>query len=148
MSVQEKRALMSLITGWLIGIGYFLYVYQSNQALGVDWANDYQTWAKILLVYIPITIGIRILVHIIFVIFIKVSTGEEVTDRADELERLIYLRANRNGHFSFMIGFLLAFILLANDMPIGALFITFIISGFISELITELSTVFYYRRGI
>jgi hypothetical protein len=66
----------------------------------------------------------------------------------DERDKLIKLKALRNSHYSFVTGFMVAIIALAVGFPSYSIFIVFVISGVISELIDNGSQMYYYRKGV
>ena len=91
----------------------------------------------------------RIIIYIIFHIINAIATTRLKKFRhEDERDKLIKLKAPRNSHYSFVVGFMVAIIALAIGLPTYSIFIVFVISGVISEVIDNGSQMYYYRKGV
>jgi len=148
MSFQEKRTIFSVISGWIITLIYALYVYETYPDQMWSTPVDFSLWGKIFLILIPVSIGARIIVHIIFHIVYKITTEEEDMNITDERDQLIELKSQRVSHWIFMLGFILAMGSLTIDIPHYYMFLIFFVGGLLSELAQALSALYFYRRGI
>jgi hypothetical protein len=148
MSYQEKKNIVSLISTLLIFGFYCLYVYQKYQVGSIDSTDTYRFWGTVILILIPVSIVTKIIITIVFNIIYRISTKEVEPSFADELDKLIELKATKNSHYVFTLGFLLAMGSLVMDMPHSAMFIILILSGFVSELVGTVTQLYLYRKGV
>ena len=148
MSYREKENIINILSGWLI-TGVFAWVVYQRQKNGLMDLTDYfQTWGKLFLVYAGVSIVARIIIYIIFHIINAIATRAEKIPAEDERDKLVKLKALRNSHYSFVVGFFAAIVVLAFGMPTYSIFIVFVISGVISEFIDNGSQMYYYRKGV
>jgi hypothetical protein len=148
MHFQEKRALVSSISFFIILGFYSLYVYHRYMAGNPDILNDFKFWGKAFLILIPVTIVAQIIIHIVFIIINKIITDEDAPKITDERDKLIELKSIRISHWIFVLGFLLAMGALAIEMPVWVMFITLIYAGFVASIAAEISKIYFYRKGI
>ncbi len=148
MSYHEKKNIVSIISTLVIFGLYSLYVFQKYQAGGQALTNDFNFWASVILVFIPVSIVANIIINIVFVIIYRITTNEEEPSFSDERDKLIELKALRNSHWVFVIGFLLSMVLLVIGMPPFVMFIILAVSGLASEMVGNISQLYFYRRGI
>lgn len=148
MSYQEKKNIVSLISTLLIFGFYCLYVYQKYQEGSIDSTDTYRFWGTVILILIPVSIAAKIIITIVFNIIYRITTKEVEPSFADELDKLIELKATKNSHYVFTLGFLLAMGSLVMDMPHSAMFIILILSGFVSELVGTVTQLYLYRKGV
>ena len=148
MSYREKENIVNIFSGLLITGIFSLIVYQKHLQGEINLTEDIQTWGILFLVFTVVTIIARIIIYIIFHIFNAIATREEDIPAEDERDKLIKLKATRNSHYSFSIGFMMAIIALSIGLPIYWLFILFVISGLVSEIIDNGSQIYYYRKGV
>ncbi len=148
MSFQEKRTIFSVTSGWIITFLYALYVYETYPDQIWSTPVDFSFWGKVFLILIPVSIGARIIVHIIFHIVYKITTDEEDMDITDERDKLIELKSQRVSHWVFILAYILAMGSLTMDVPHYYMFLIFFAGGLLSELAQTLSALYFYRRGI
>ncbi|MEK3885482.1 hypothetical protein [Paenibacillus sp. PL2-23] len=148
MSIQEKKNIVSLISSFVIISLYSLYVYQYSPFGTPDPDSPYRFWALFILLLIPVSIAARIIISISFSIVHKIATNEDEPSFADELDQLIELKATRNSHYTFAIGFILAMVSIAAGMAPGTMFVILIFSGFLTEVTDHASQLYYYRKGV
>lgn len=148
MSLQEKKAIFNILTSALIMGGYVYYTFGLYGEENMPLINDIQFWGKFTLLFIGVTIVLKIIVHIIFHIIYTVITKEENIDFMDEYDKKIEIRADRNGNFFFIAGFICAMIPIAMGKPVYYMFIILLSSGFIGGTLGDLWKIYYYRRGI
>lgn len=153
MSYQESRSLTNIISTILITGIYALVIYQ-RYLNGVGDTNDvFGFWSITILIFIPISIVARIIIMIIFSIIntaVQTAKGEEAVELeiTDERDKLIELKATRISLIVFSIGFILALVTQVTSMSHHMFFITLIIFGVFSEIVSETVTIIYYRKGI
>lgn len=148
MSYQEKQNVVNIFSGLLVTIIYAVLIYQRHLQGNFDLTKDFKTWGIIFLVFIGISIVVRIIIQIIFHIINAIATREEKVPREDERDQLIKLKATRNSYYAFTSGFVLSVLGLAVGMPVHWIFITFVITGLIAEILDNGSQIYYYRKGV
>jgi hypothetical protein len=147
MSFQERRAIVSLISTILITGVYAAYMAQRYPASGDYSIEVFRFWGAFFLILIPVMIVARIIIHIVFSIINTLATHENEPDIADERDKLIELKATRNALYVFSVGVILAMGSLVIDLPPAAMFIFLLGAGIASELVSEVSQFYFYRRG-
>src|SRR6266540_7072711 len=148
MSYQERRAIVSFISTILISAIYSAYMVQRYPAGNPYSAAIFRFWGSFFLILIPVSIVARIVIHILFNIITSVATKEKEPSITDERDKLIGLKATRNTLYVFTFGFLLAMGALIMDMPPTAMFIILFCSKIVSEIVGDISQLYFYRRGI
>ncbi len=147
MSFQERRALISLISTLLIAGLYSAYMLQRQPSADPYAPETFQFWGTFFVLLIPVSIASRIVINIVFMIMNTIVTRETETEKRDERDNLIELKATRNSLYSFAIGVILAMGALALNQPPNVMFILLIIAGVTAEVVSELSQFYFYRRG-
>jgi hypothetical protein len=66
----------------------------------------------------------------------------------DERDKWIKLKATRNSSYIFSGGFVLSVLALAVGMPVYGIFIAFIGTGLLAEIVDNSSQMYYYRKGV
>lgn len=149
MSSEERDNILSLFTTLVISVPYFIYILDRYNSETFTTEEEIKFWAIALLVLIPIRIVAEILVHIAFAIVHAIVTGEEeLPEVTDERDEIIDLKANRNAYYFMSIGILSTAVVAALGGSVALLFITLMVAGFFSELVSVMSQIFYYRRGV
>lgn len=148
MSYQEKKNVVSLIGTLLVFVSYCWYVFENYPQSTLVSTDTFSFWASVILILIPVSIVAKIIISIVFNIIYRISTNEKEPSFADELDKIIELKATRNSHYAFTIGFLLAMGSLVLDMPPYMMFIILIFSGFLSEMVGVITQIYLYRRGV
>ncbi|MGF7047344.1 hypothetical protein J2T13_001849 [Paenibacillus sp. DS2015] len=148
MSYQEKKNIVSLMGTLLVFVCYCLYVFERYPEATLDSTDTFRFWASVILILIPVSIVAKIIITIIFNIIYRISTNEKEPSFADELDKIIELKATRNSHYVFIIGFLLAMGSLVMNMPPYMMFIILIFSGLLSEVIGVITQIYLYRIGV
>jgi hypothetical protein len=148
MSYQEKQNIVNIFTGVLLTVIYALLVYKRHQQGQFDLTEDFHTWGIVFLIFIGISVVVRIIIQIIFHIINAIATREEKVPVEDERDQLIKLKATRNSYYAFTSGFVLSVIGLALGMPVHWIFIAFVVSGLIAEILDNGSQIYYYRKGV
>ncbi len=148
MSYQEKQNIVNIFSGLLITVIYAFMVYQRHLQGNFDLREDFRTWGIIFLIYIGISIVVRIIIQIIFHIINAIATREEKVPLEDERDQMIKLKATRNSYYAFSSGFVISVVGLALGMPVHWIFIAFVAFGLIAEILDNGSQIYYYRKGI
>ncbi|MCD4826928.1 MAG: hypothetical protein K8Q99_04040 [Acholeplasmataceae bacterium] len=153
MTYQESRSLTNIISTITISGVYALIIYQ-RVLIGIgDTSDIFKFWALTILIFIPISIVARILIMIIFAIInatIQTAKGEEIDieEIVDERDKLIELKSMRISLIIFSLGFILALVTQLFDTSHHMFFITLIGFGVLTEVISDISTIIYYRKGV
>lgn len=148
MSYQEKKNVISLVGTSLIFTLYCMYIIRTYPEESLTQTDNFSFWGSAILLLIPLSIVIKIIIHIVFSIINAIATNEKEPKFTDELDKLIELKATRNSHYVFAIGTVLAMGALAIDQPPNLMFIIFILSGFLSEVAGYISQLYLYRKGV
>lgn len=166
MSYQEKRTIVSIITGLFILAAYCIYAYEKYQA-GAIASDDMKAWSGIMLVFIAIGVASAIVIQIIFHIMLsisiaiheKVMTGKCCNDKeiektisaemvTDEMDKLIELKSMRVGFITVGIGFVTALATQVLNYSPAALLNVMFITFSLGSLLEGLTQIYFYRRGI
>ena len=163
MSYQEKRTILSVISGVLLLAAYSIYAFGKA---GMENLDNLVFWAKTMLIFIGIGIVALIIIQIIFHIALSVGMAvkqklkdESCDDKEieksieqemveDEMGKLIELKANKIGYSFVGFGFLAGLIaLVLGASAVVMLNILFFSSG-IGSIVEGLVQIRYYRRGV
>ncbi|OKP99093.1 hypothetical protein [Paenibacillus sp. P46E] len=147
MTYQEKKSIVSLITAILIFGSYCAYMFPKAPG-GADSTESFHYWGSFVIILTLVSIAAHILISIIFNIAFRITTGEKEPAFADELDKLINLKATRNSFFVFVLGFLAAMGALVNDQSSQVMFVILIAGGFISDVTGSVTKLYHYRRGV
>lgn len=148
MCQKEKMIIVSMISSILIIGFYALYVYHKYISGNPEVIHDFSFWGKAFLYFIPVAIVAQIIIHIVFAIVNKIATNEDISSISDEMDRLIELKSIRISHWTFIFGFILAMGSLAIGMPAYMMLLILISSGFIAGLASDISKIYFYRKGV
>ena len=148
MSYQEKQNIVNMFSGLIITLVYAIIVYQRHLEGRFDLSQDFSKWGVIFLVFIGVSIVARIIIQIIFHIINTIATRVDKTPVEDERDKLVKLKATRNSYYVFSGGFVLSVLALAIGMPVYGIFIAFIVSGLLAEMMDNGSQIYYYRKGV
>jgi hypothetical protein len=148
MSYQEKRTIVSLISTILISAIYSAYMVQRYPEGNPYSVDTFHFWGSFFLILIPVSIVAKIMIYIVFSILNAIATQEVESSITDERDKLIELKTTRNSLYVFTFGFLLAMGSLAVDMPPSTMFVILLCSGIASEMIADISQLYFYRRGV
>jgi hypothetical protein len=148
MSFQERRCIVSIFSTLLIFGVYGLIVARRYQEAILQGEPGLRFWAGAILILIPVMMAAQIIIHIIFAIVHRITTDEDCPSFSDERDKLIELKATRNSHWVFILGFFLAVGSLVIGQPPRVMFILLASFLIVSCVIQELSQLYYYRKGI
>jgi hypothetical protein len=148
MTYQEKKSIVSLISAILIFVSYCLYMYPRYPGGGLESMETFRYWGSFVLILTLFSIFAHIVISIIFNIFFRITTREKEPKFADELDKLIELKAHRNSFFVFIIGFIFAMGSLIFYEPSQLMFVILIAAGFISDITGSVTKFYHYRKGV
>lgn len=147
MSYQERRAIVSLVSTVLITVIYAAYMAQRYPQASSYSVEVFRFWGAFFLILVPVSIVAKIVIHIVFSILNTLATHEDEPSVTDERDKLIDLKATRNSLYVFAIGVLLAMGSLVIDLPPSVMFIIMVVSGLASEIVSDISQFYFYRRA-
>jgi hypothetical protein len=148
MSFQERRAIVSLIGSILITVLYSAYMLQRYPEGDAYSPAVFHYWGSFFLILIPVTIVAKIVIYILFSIGNAIATREQEPPITDERDKLIELKSTRNSLYVFTLGFLVAMASLVLSQPPTTMFVILISAGVLSEVVSELSQLYFYSRGV
>ena len=152
MSIKESKSLTNIISTILITGIYAFVIYQRYVDGIADVTNIFKFWSITILIFIPISIVARIIILIIFNIIssvVQTAKGEELEeDIVDERDKLIELKVTKISMIIFAFGFILSLFTQVINMSNHAFFITLILFGVISEVVSDSVSIAFYRKGL
>ncbi|WHZ00436.1 hypothetical protein QNH48_15240 [Neobacillus sp. YX16] len=148
MTYQEKKSIVSVFSAILIFVSYCLFMYPRYPGEGVESSEVLHYWGSFVLYLTLFSIVAHIIISIIFNIVFRMTTNEKEPAFADELDKIIDLKAFRNSFFVFVVGFLFAMGSLVFYQPSHVMFIILISAGFISDVTGSVTKLYHYRRGV
>lgn len=146
MSYQERKTIVNLVSAILVPAVYFWMVFNDGPDAGLTTDELLKFWGRTMMIYIPIAIVSRIVIHILFGISNTIVTKEKIPG-TDERDKLIELKAKNIGQAIFGLGLVAAMGTQALDYSASALFVTLLIGGVISEIVENSLQFMYYKRG-
>ena len=154
MSYQEKKSLTNIISSILITSIYGIIMYQKYSNGGLEYTSIFKLWAVVILIFIPISIIARIIIMIVFHILdsvVQTAQGKEDVgefEAVDERDKLVQMNANSISMYIFSFGFMVALATQLFDVSNHLFFITMIIFGLITDVVSESLMIRFYRRGV
>jgi nucleoside recognition membrane protein YjiH len=148
MSYEERRSIVSLISTILINLVYAVVMLPRFPEVDAYSPEVFKFWASYVLILIPVTVIAKIIIHIVFVIMSAVTTGEYDEEMVDERERLIKLKSAQIAQYLFALGFMLAMVMLVIEQPPTIMFVVLIGAGILTDAASDLTELYYYRRGV
>lgn len=163
MSYQEKKTIVSIVSGVLLLAAYCIYALVK---LGLGSLGDVRLWATTMLVFIGIGVAAMIVIQIVFHILLSIGIAvqkkirdESIDDKAmeasieremveDEMDKLIELKANKIGYSFVSLGFVGGLVALAlGALPAVMLNIAFL-ACMVGTVVEGLVQIRYYRKGV
>jgi hypothetical protein len=165
MSYQEKRSIVSILSGIALLAAYCFYTIGKYQK-GLVAPGDLKFWATNILIFIGIGIVAFIIIQIVFHIMLSISIAVSKTVKEgnyddkeiekaikidmieDEMDKLIELKSLRFGFgvagFGFIAGLFALILNYSAVVMLNILFISFSIGSILEGFVK----IFYYRRGL
>jgi hypothetical protein len=165
MSYQEKRTVVTLVSGALVLLSYCLYAFGRYQA-GLVMPGDLKFWAGTMLIFIGVGIVAMIVIQIVFHILLSIAIAvkEEVTNGKcddkkvekmielemveDEMDKLIELKSMRIGFVVVGVGFVAALISLVMNYSAAVMINILFLSFSVGTLCEGFLSLRYYRKGV
>lgn len=148
MSIQEKKAVFNLITTILFMGGYIFYTFGIHGDVNLPQIDTPSFWGEFMLIMMGVTIVLKIVSYIIFYMIMTQLHKDEDPEFEDDYDKQIEMRSDRNSHHLFMLGFAGSLIPLAMGQSISKMFIILLSAGLISGIVSDLSKLYYYKKGI
>ena len=150
MSFQEKNIAASFVVFTLILGFYVARVLQMIQNETFNLTNMVHLWITVIVLGIVVTIIGMILTHIGSGIVEAIKTRQEpvIEDIQDERDRLIDLRGTRVAYIAYSIGVLLSMLTFAFGRPPLVMFSLLILAGLVAQIVSDISRLVLYRRGV
>lgn len=148
MDYQERKSIINMLSTIIVLGIYYWSVFERFESQIMSTDEQLQFWAKAILIAIPISIGNKIVVMIVFALINYIITREEISCFEDERDKLIELKSTRNSYFIFGMGFVFSLVVLAFGYPPKYMFIALILAGISSEIFDNLSQLYYHRKGV
>ncbi len=165
MSYQERRTIVSILSGILVLAAYCIYTFGRYQSGSAD-PSDLKFLAGTILTFVGIGILVSIVIQIVFHILTSIAiavkkkiANEQCDDKEieksisaemveDEMDKLIELKSMRVGFVIAGVGFIAALVSLvvgySAAVMLNILFISF--SG--GALLEGVAQLYFYRRGV
>ena len=150
MSYQEKNITVSLSSAILILGYYLLSLFRMLQNGGLDSAKVFRLWGIVIVVTIIGNIVGMILTHIFSAIAQAINTNQEpdIEDIEDERDELIKLKGTRIAYAMSSLGVFVSMLTLVIGKSPLVMFSLLIFFCIFSEIIADISRLFFYRRGV
>jgi hypothetical protein len=161
MSYQEKRTIVSLITGSIVLAAYCIYAFGKYQS-GVVASDDLKFWANTMLFFIGVGIVVTIITQIVYHILLaiavavkerehdekKINATIEASLVEDEMDKLIELKSSKVGFIFAGIGFVSGLIALVLNSPQFIMLNIMFFSFSLGSIFEGLVSIYYYRKGV
>jgi hypothetical protein len=150
MSFQQRNIAASLAVFTLILGFYITRVFQMVQSDSFNLANMVRLWGIVIVLGIVVTIIGIILAHIGSGIIEAIKTQKEpvIEDIQDERDRLIDLKGTRVAYVVFSIGVFLSMLTFAFGQSPLVMFSLLILAGLVAQVISDISRLVLYGRGV
>jgi hypothetical protein len=165
MSYQEKKTIVTVLTGLLILAAYCIYTIDKVKS-GVVAPDDLKFWASAMLIFIGIGIVAMIVILIVFHILLSISIAVkdqlqngkcndkeiekniELEMVEDEMDKLIGLKSLRIGYAVGGAGFIAALISVVLNYPPAVMINIIFVSVSIGSVAEGIAQLYFYRRGV
>jgi hypothetical protein len=158
MCYNSKKNIISIAAGIISVAAYVVFVCTGNPPA----PEDIQAWAKLLLIFIGISVAAQIVIQIIFHIFfaigIAVKEHDEGGERTkkimdasiieDERDKLINLKSSHIGYISAGAGLMIALFILAGGASVVIALHIIVGSGALGSLIEGFAGIYFHERGV
>ncbi|WP_142785235.1 hypothetical protein [Changchengzhania lutea] len=150
MSIQVQKAVFNFVTTILLLGGYLFYVFGIQGDINLSKVLDIQFWGIFILKLTVLMVVAKIILFILFAIFKKVKNrnmDEEDLEFMDERDKLIEMKSDRYSHWIAMFGFVASMIPVSMSYSVQYMFITILIFGFLSALMSDVWKIYFYNKG-
>jgi len=165
MSYQERRTIVSLISGISVIAAYCLHTFSRFQSGAVD-PNDLKFWAGSMLIFIGIGVVVSIIIQIVFHILMSIGIAvkkkienEKCDDKdiektidaemvEDEMDKLIELKSMQVGFAIAGVGFVAGLVSLVMGYSAVLMLNIFFLSFSAGAIIEGFTQLYFYRKGV
>jgi hypothetical protein len=165
MSYQEKRTIVTVLTGILILAAYCIYAFGKVSA-GTESVGDLKFWAFTMLLFIGIGVVAIIIIQIVFHILLSIGIAikEQIQNGSvnddeieknlelemveDEMDKLIELKSMRFGFVVAGFGFVAGLVALLIDYSPAVMMNIIFISFNVGSILEGIAQIYYYRKGV
>jgi hypothetical protein len=165
MSYQEKKIIVSVITGILVLAAYAIYAINRLQS-GTASPDDLRFWATAILLFIGIGIVASIVIQIVFHILLSIAyairekiKNQDCDDKEiekaieqdmveDEMDKLIGLKSMRIGFGVAGVGFVAALVTVALNFPAAVMLNVMFVSFSVGTIIEGFAQLRFYKKGV
>ncbi len=165
MSYQERRTIVSFVSGAGVLAAYCIYAFGRVQA-GLAAVDDLKFWAVAMLTFIGIGVVVSIIIQIVYHIVLSIAIAarrkiqdESCTDKdiekrikaemvEDEMDKLIELKANQVGFVVAGIGLVAGLVSLLLNAPLAVMLNIIFLSFLGGSPLSGIAQIFYYRWGV
>ena len=165
MSYQERRTIVSIISGAIVIAAYCIDTFGRYQA-GAAGVDELKFWAGAMLTFVGIGIAVTIVIQIVYHILISIGIAvqkkmlnEQVDDKdiekslnammiEDEMDKLIELKALQIGFGIAGFGFIAGLVSLLLGYSAGVMLNIFFFSFSGGAVIDGFVQLYFYRRGV
>ncbi|MEQ9302265.1 MAG: hypothetical protein RIF33_27035 [Cyclobacteriaceae bacterium] len=151
MSIQVQKAVFNFVTTILLLGGYLFYVFGIQGDVNLPKVLEIQFWGTFMLKLTGVMVVAKIILFIMFAIFKKVKNrkiDEEDLDFMDERDKLIEIKADRFSHWIAMVGFITSMVPLSMGYGVQFMFVTILIFGIVSALMSDVWKIYFYNKGV
>lgn len=161
MSYQEKRTIVSIISGVLLLAVYCIYAIGKYQ-LQANSLDDLKICGTTMLIFIGIGIAAMIVIQILFHIALSIGIAARekhcdekaiekeigLTMVEDEMDKLIELKALKTGFIICGAGFVAALVSAVFNCPAAVVLNIMFLSFGLGSLVEGTLSLYYYRKGV
>jgi len=165
MSYQEKRTIVTMVTGALLLAAYCIYAFGRVRS-GLAMAGDLRFWAGTMLTFVGISIAANIVIQIVFHILMAVSFGVkrhmenggcdeasidkhfQTETKEDEMGRIISLKSDRFAFITAGAGFGAGLVTVMLGGSAAALINAVYIGFSLGMLAQGIAQLHFYRKGV
>ncbi len=151
MSIQVQKAVFNFVTTILLMGGYLFYTFGIQGDINLPKVLEIQFWGIFMLKLTGVMIVAKIILFIMFAIFKKVKSenkDEEDLDFIDERDKLIEMKSDRYSHWIAMVGFIASMVPLSMGYGVQYMFLTILIFGFVSAVMSDVWKIYFYNKGV
>jgi hypothetical protein len=148
MSLQQIRSIAFLVTTVLVSVVYVVLAWSWYGDALARSPEDRAMWAGVILVYVPVQVVARLLVHIVVAVVHAARGAKEPVDLEDEMDKAIDRRITVIVSTVILVCLLAALGTQLVGWPLSALFLTIGGSIMLGGVIGDLTMVVLYRRGV
>ncbi|WP_117884243.1 hypothetical protein [Aureibaculum luteum] len=151
MAIAVQKAVFNFVTTILLMGGYLFYVFGIQGDVTLSKVLDIQFWGIFILKLTVLMVVAKIILFILFAIFKKVKNrnmDEEDLEFMDERDKLIEMKSDRYSHWIAIFGFMVSMIPASMGYSVQYMFITILIFGFLSTLMSDVWKIYFYKKGV